>query len=109
MVVARVGTVHVGSEDPTWLGIEGLPKLNSEVWRRWPRTSGPLTGPLGQFAAILPCLNTSGSLVRAMETVAPERAQLARAAALRIAGSNEPAETAERAIELLWDLLTECR
>lgn len=109
VVVARVGTVHVGAEDPTWLGIEGLAKLNSEVRRRWPQTSGPLSGPLGEFAAILPCLNTSGSLVRAMEAVAPERAELARAAALRLAKLDEPAETVERAIEQLWDMLAEHR
>ena len=46
---------------------------------RWPRVTGPLNGLVGEWAVILPCLNTSGSLVRAMEAVAPRRAELARA------------------------------
>ena len=79
IVVARIGHVHVGAIDPTWLGIEGLPDLNDEVRRRWPRIHSPLPGPIGAWLAIAPCLNTSGALLRAMERTAPGSAALARA------------------------------
>jgi tRNA(Arg) A34 adenosine deaminase TadA len=107
VVVARVGGVRFGAFDPTWLGIEQLPGLNDEVRRRWPETSGPLPGPLGEWLAVLPCLNTHGALVRAMEATAPRRAALARAVARRLAGAGALPGTAGEALEQVWDLLTE--
>ena len=44
IVVARVGEVHLGAVDPTWLGIERLPDLNDEVQRRWPQIHGRFPG-----------------------------------------------------------------
>ncbi|WP_051105682.1 nucleoside deaminase [Parafrankia discariae] len=105
VVVARVGQVHFGAFDPTWLGIERLPDLNDEVRLRWPRISGPLAGPLGEWAAVLPALNTRGSLLRAMEKVAPKRAHRARLIAHRLE-SDQPDSTSQ-ALELVWDLLTD--
>jgi tRNA(Arg) A34 adenosine deaminase TadA len=64
-VVARVGHLAFGAYDPTWLGIEQLPQLNDEVAHRWPTSEGPLPGPIGEWLAVLPCLNTNGTLVRA--------------------------------------------
>jgi tRNA(Arg) A34 adenosine deaminase TadA len=52
VVVARVGHLHFAAYDPTWLGIERLPDLNDEVRRRWPAVTGPLKGPVGEWAAI---------------------------------------------------------
>lgn len=107
VVVARVGQVQFGAFDPTWLGIERLPQLNGEVQRRWPQVVGPLTGPLGDWLAVLPCLNTDGSLVRAMEATAPRRAALARAVADRLASASRLPDTADQALAVVWDLLTE--
>jgi tRNA(Arg) A34 adenosine deaminase TadA len=59
IVIARLGALRFAAFDPTWLGIERLPELNAEVQARWPRVDGPLNGPLGVWAAILPCLNSS--------------------------------------------------
>jgi tRNA(Arg) A34 adenosine deaminase TadA len=107
VVVARVGQVHFGAFDPTWLGIERLPQLNGEVLRRWPQVVGPLAGPLGEWLAVLPCLNTNGSLVRAMQATAPRRVALARAVAARLAGEASLPDTADQALAVVWDLLPE--
>jgi tRNA(Arg) A34 adenosine deaminase TadA len=104
-VVARIPQVHFGAFDPTWLGIEDLQNLNDEVRRRWPTFTGPLPGPLGTWAAVLPCLNTSGSLLRAMETIDPPRARIARAAAARLDRSRHLPATAHDALHAVWDVL----
>ena len=105
MVVARVSLLHFGAYDPTWLGIERLPDLNPEVRRRWPVTAGPLPGPMGEWAAVLPCLNTHGSLVRAMETVAPHRMRRVRAIATRLGPESALPDTSPAALDRVWDLL----
>ncbi|WP_281177933.1 nucleoside deaminase [Actinospica robiniae] len=107
IVVARVGQVHIGAVDPTWHGIEKLPSLNVEVQRRWPRMHGPLPGPLGTWLAIAPCLNTSGSLLRALEATAPTDAALARAVDLRYRESTLLPGTALEALEHVWDLVSD--
>lgn len=101
-VVARIPQVHFGAFDPTWLGIERMEGLNDEVRRRWPVMTGPLPGPLGTWAAILPCLNTSGSLSRAMEATDPRRARLARAVAGRFGRGSELPGTAREALQDVW-------
>jgi len=107
VVVARTSHLHFAAYDPTWLGIEKLPDLNDEVRRRWPQVTGPLSGPIGEWAAILPCLNTTGSLVRAMESVAPQRAELARAVAGRLGRDADLPGTARDALVQAWDLLAD--
>lgn len=106
VVVARVGQLHFGAVDPTWLGIEKMPDLSDEVRRRWPVVTGPLGGPVGVWAAVLPCLNTTGSLVQAMQAVTPQRAELARAVASRLGRGADLPDTASRALERVWDLVT---
>jgi tRNA(Arg) A34 adenosine deaminase TadA len=107
IVVARIGHVHVGAIDPTWLGIERLPDLNDEVQRRWPQIHGPLPGPIGAWLTIAPCLNTSGALLRAMERISPRNAALARAVNRRYQQSTHRPGTAAQALEDAWDLLTD--
>ena len=106
VVVARVSHLHFAAYDPTWLGIERLPELNDEVRRRWQQVTGPLNGPVGEWAAVLPCLNTTGSLVRAMESVAPRRMELARAVASRLGRGSDLPGTASEALAQVWDLVT---
>jgi tRNA(Arg) A34 adenosine deaminase TadA len=104
-VVARVGHLAFGAYDPTWLGIEQLPKLNDEVRHRWPTIEGPLPGPIGEWLAVLPCLNTNGTLVRAMQRVSPRRGRLAQAIAMTLDNGDEPPDTPDLALERVWDLL----
>ncbi len=104
-VVARVGHLAFGAYDPTWLGIERLPQLNDEVRHRWPTIEGPLPGPIGDWLAVLPCLNTNGTLVRAMQRVSPSRAQLARAIAKTLDNGDELPATPDLALDRVWDLL----
>jgi tRNA(Arg) A34 adenosine deaminase TadA len=104
-VVARVGHLAFGAFDPTWLGIEQMPQLNDEVQHRWPTVEGPLPGPIGEWLAVLPCLNTNGTLVRAMQRVSPVRAQLARAIAKTLGSGGRLPETPDLALDRVWDLL----
>ena len=104
-VVTRVGHLAFGAYDPTWLGIEQLPQLNDEVQHRWPTIEGPLPGPIGEWLAVLPCLNTNGTLVRAMRRVSPSRAQLAQAIAKTLDNGDEPPDTPDLALDRVWDLL----
>jgi tRNA(Arg) A34 adenosine deaminase TadA len=105
IVVARVAAVNFAAFDPTWLGIERLPELNAEVRSRWPQMTGPMAGPLGTWAAVLPCLNTSGSLLRAVETESPGLAELARSLVVALRAPRRPTTAAE-AVHDVWDLLT---
>jgi tRNA(Arg) A34 adenosine deaminase TadA len=104
-VVARVGHLAFGAYDPTWLGIERLPQLNDEVRHRWPTVEGPLPGPIGEWLAVLPCLNTNGTLVRAMRRVSPRRARLAQAIATTLDNGDNPPDTPELALDQVWNLL----
>jgi hypothetical protein len=99
--------VHLGGIDPTWLGTDRLPDLNDEVRRRWPQIHGPLSGPIGAWLAITPCLSTSGELLRAMERTAPRNIALARAVNSRYQESAHLPGTAAQALEAAWDLLTD--
>ena len=103
----RVGHLAFGAYDPTWLGIEQLPQLNDEVRHRWPTIEGPLAGPIGEWLAVLPCLNTNGTLVRAMKRDSPSRAQLAQAVAKTLDNGDEPPDTPDLALDQVWDLLIE--
>lgn len=58
VVVARLGALRFAALDPTWAGVERLPELNLEVRTRWPQVAGPMPGPVGRWAAVLPVLNT---------------------------------------------------
>ena len=105
VVVARVERVRFAAHDPTWSGIEQLPALNPEVRRRWPVLTGPLPGPLGEWAAVLPCLNTRGSLLRATAAVAPARVRLAEAITDRLAAYADLPSSCAAALERVADLL----
>lgn len=107
-VVARVGHLRFGAYDPTWLGIEDLPTLNDEVRGRWPAVEGPLPGPVGEWLAVLPCLNTDGTLVRAMRRTSPRRAELAQVIARKLTGSGDLPDTPDLALERVWDVLIDC-
>jgi tRNA(Arg) A34 adenosine deaminase TadA len=104
-VVARVGHLAFGAYDPTWLGLERLPQLNDEVRHRWPTVEGPLRGPIGEWLAVLPCLNTNGTLVRAMRRVSPSRTQLAQTIAKALGDGDEAPDRPDLALDRVWALL----
>ena len=79
-----------------------MPQLNDEVQHRWPTVEGPLPGPIGEWLAVLPCLNTNGTLVRAMQRVSPVRAQLARAIAESLGNGGRLPETPDLALDQVW-------
>lgn len=106
MVVARVSELRFAAYDPTWAGVERLPDLNPEVRARWPVTEGPLPGPIGMWAAILPVLNTSGSLADALQRSSAKQADLGKLIASALHAQELP-DTALQALRVVWDLLSE--
>jgi tRNA(Arg) A34 adenosine deaminase TadA len=106
IVVVQVGAVKFAAADPRWAGIEQLPGLNEEVRERWPTFEGPLNGPIGAWAAILPCLALSGTLLRSLEPGEPALAALARTAARLFREASAPPATTVEALELVWERLT---
>ena len=53
-VHSHVGSVSYAAADPLISGIDRLPSLHAWVESRWPRRRGPLPGPIGAFAGLLP-------------------------------------------------------
>ena len=108
IVVARVGSVRFAARDPTWAGLERLPELNPEVRDRWPDFDGPLVGPLGTWAAILPALGTSGSLLSALRARDPALAALAETTTSTLRAGALPL-TAAAALDAAWEQLAAVR
>ena len=59
-VHSHIGSVAYAAADPLISGVDGLPSLNAWVESRWPRRRGPLPGPLGSFAGLLPLVWLAG-------------------------------------------------
>ena len=106
VVVARVGRLHFGGVRPDLARNRAAAPAQRRGKAPVAEITGPLTGPLGEWLAVLPCLNTNGALVRAMQATAPQRAALARAVARRLESTSRLPDTAGQALEEVWDLLT---
>jgi tRNA(adenine34) deaminase len=50
---SHLGTVRYAAPDPTWYGVDQLPKINHHVARRWTRRDGPLGGWWQEFSLLL--------------------------------------------------------
>jgi hypothetical protein len=66
-----------------WRFVQSLPENYAELRDRWPRVEGPLTGPIGAFASLLPILdrigrNPLGLRVEEYERWRPDLVDLAR-------------------------------
>jgi tRNA(Arg) A34 adenosine deaminase TadA len=53
-VHSHIGNVGFAAADPLISGVDRLPSLNPWVQSRWPHRRGPLPGPIGGFAGLLP-------------------------------------------------------
>jgi tRNA(Arg) A34 adenosine deaminase TadA len=113
IVLARLRRVEFAAVDPRWAGPSGgwfgerMAELSPAIRERWPAFEGPLYGPLGVWADILPCLSVFGSMQRSLEATAPARAALARATASRFRDCDAMPPTTLAALEVIWDELAE--
>ncbi len=113
IVVARLRRVKFAAADPRWADPSGgwfgerMAELSPEIRVRWPAFEGPLRGPLGVWAAILPCLSTLGSMRRSLEAIAPAIAALALATSRRFRDDDAMPLTTLAALESVWTDLTD--
>lgn len=112
IVTSHVGVVRFAAPDPLWLGIEGLPGINPQADKRWPKRIGPMTGPIASFSALLPLVwffrnQGGGAATRAYEA---DHAGLV-ALASRLADENTletlGGEPVEAVLDRLWSDLVE--
>jgi tRNA(adenine34) deaminase len=81
--MSHVPLVRFAGADPMWRFVQDLPENHAELRDRWPRVEGPLSGPIGAFASLLPILdrigrNPLGLRVEEYERWRPDLVALAR-------------------------------
>ena len=81
--MSHVPLVRFAGADPMWRFVQNLPENHAELRDRWPRVEGPLAGPIGAFASLLPILdrigrNPLGLRVEEYERWRPNLVDLAR-------------------------------
>ncbi len=110
IVHAHVGQVLFAAADPVMSGVADLPKINAYVKSRWPDRTGPVSGPLGDFAGLVHLVwnmegNANGVVARATKQADFELFDLGRrcvdSGVLRAAGVN----SFEDALDAVWDEL----
>lgn len=107
-VHAHIGTVRFAAPDPLWEGVDGLPALNPQVARWWPRREGPLGGPLGAWTLLLAMswhlrTNPSSQVVGAYERSDPAALAVARQAVAE--GLPRAQDTLADALRSVWHLI----
>lgn len=55
--MSLIGTVEYAAPDPMWSQGNRLLAENAELFRRWPRVVGPLSGTLSVFGFVLPLIH----------------------------------------------------
>src|ERR1700722_20871779 len=56
VAMSHVPLVRFAGADPMWRFVQDLPENRDELRDRWPQVDGPLSGPIGEFASLLPLL-----------------------------------------------------
>lgn len=102
--MTRVGRVLFAAPDEYWAGVAGIPQLlRSGAGRHWTARSGPIAGPLGVWAGVLPAywyLTYRPSAIFTADPVVPKpRVELAER--LRDADVFRAATT-EQALRRAW-------
>jgi tRNA(Arg) A34 adenosine deaminase TadA len=83
VAMSHVPLVRFAGADPMWRFVQNFPESHAELRDRWPRVEGPLSGPTGAFASLLPILdrvgrNPLGLRVEEYERWRPDLVDLAR-------------------------------
>jgi len=81
--MSRVASVWFAGRDPVWRFVHGIGEVDPMLRERWYELHGPLAGPVGSWASLLPLVdrlqrNPSGLRLEAFEAETPELVRLAR-------------------------------
>ena len=81
--MSRVAEVRFAGRDPVWRFVHGLGDVDPMLQERWYELYGPLPGPVGSWASLLPLVdrlqrNPSGRRLEAFEAETPDLVRLAR-------------------------------
>jgi tRNA(Arg) A34 adenosine deaminase TadA len=82
VAMSHVGSVWFAGEDPVWRFVSALGDFHPMLRDRWYRQRGPMPGPFGAWAALLPLIerlarDPTGPRVEAFEMSAPTLVTLA--------------------------------
>jgi arginine decarboxylase len=107
-VHAHIGTIRFAAPAPLWEGLDGLPGLNPQVARWWPRREGPIGGPLRAWTLLLAMTwhlrtNPSSQAVCAYERSDPAALAVARRAVAE--GLPRARDTLADALRSVWHLI----
>lgn len=111
IVLAGVPRVRWAAADALFAGLHGLPSLNPYVATRWPLAEGPLVGPFGDLALLLPAIFSAfwfpgGGFVDTNRAIVPGLVDLAE----ELVATGDALTLASRdladALELLWHRLS---
>jgi tRNA(adenine34) deaminase len=81
--MSRVATVWFAGRDPVWRFVHGIGDADPILRERWYELRGPLIGPVGSWASLLPLVdrlerNPTGLRLDAFEADTPDLVQFAR-------------------------------
>jgi tRNA(Arg) A34 adenosine deaminase TadA len=81
--MSRVASVWFAGRDPVWRFVHGIGDFDPMLRERWYELHGPLAGPVGSWASLLPLVdrlqrNPSGLRLDAFEAETPELVHFAR-------------------------------
>lgn len=105
--MAHIDTVVYAGSDPMWRFVQRVPDLDTSLAARWYEQRGPLSGPIGAFATLLPVVerlarNPTGARVDAYTQMSPALVGLARSL-LDTSGIEALAQmTVGHVAEILW-------
>ena len=108
VAMSHVPLVRFAGADPMWRFVQILPENHAELRDRWPRVEGPLSGPTGAFASLLPILdrigrNPHGLRVEEYERWRPDLVDLARG----ITGTGQLDAFADAPLDLAFRIVVE--
>src|SRR5439155_19114020 len=83
VAISHVPKVLFAGRDPVWSYLRTLPSADPRLTERWPHIQGPIVGPLGVWASLVPLIerlerNPVGARVEEFERELPAVASLAR-------------------------------
>lgn len=108
--MSRVTTVWYAGLDPVWHFVHGIGDSDPMLQERWFELNGPLAGPVGAWASLLPLVDRlerkpSGLRLEAFEAVIPDLVDLARDLVVTDAVAGWRDGTLDQAVSAVWPRL----
>jgi tRNA(adenine34) deaminase len=109
--MSRVTEVWFAGRDPVWHFVHEMGDFDPMLRERWYELHGPLAGPVGSWASLLPLVdrlqrNPSGLRIDAFEAETPDLVRLARHLVTTGRVEELRAATLDQAVAAVWPELT---